>query len=178
STYPNSRSPCCKAASKLLVTSAEADARKPRRGIGGACCASAVRGVPRMLKMRVTMPPTLDHHMIISSHQSSACRTPPEHTGDRKMSTSGSRTLRLRRGRQRERGTSGRCLPSLAAGCSARPSRHERLPLVYPARLLDHLRRLEQDRWRNGEPKGLGGLEIDDQLEPHELRDRELSWMR
>jgi hypothetical protein len=28
-------------------------------------------------------------------------------------------TLRLRRGRQRERGTSGRCVPSPAAGCSA-----------------------------------------------------------
>src|SRR5262249_52059163 len=42
------------------------------------------------------------------------------------------RTLRLRHSRQRERGTSGRCLPSPAAGCSARSPRPVRLPRCAP----------------------------------------------
>jgi len=31
--------------------------------------------------------------------------------------------------------------------------------------LLDHLRRLEEDGLRDGQAKGLGGLEVDDELE-------------
>src|SRR5262245_66262045 len=35
--------------------------------------------------------------------------------------------------------------------------------------LLDHLVRPEKELRRNRDPEGLGGLEIDDQLEPHGL---------
>src|SRR5262249_36201246 len=84
------------------------------------------------------------------------------------------RTLRLRRGRQRERGTSGRCLLSPAAGCSARPPRHVRLIPVCPARLLDHLIRQEEQRWRDRDPERLGRLEVDDQLEFYGLLHRQV----
>jgi hypothetical protein len=36
---------------------------------------------------------------------------------------------------------------------------------VKPRGLADHLARLEEERWGNGEAEGLGGLEVDDQLE-------------
>src|SRR2546426_7154605 len=42
------------------------------------------------------------------------------------------------------------------------------------APLADHLIRLEEKRWGHGDPKRLGGLEVDDQLELRGLLDREV----
>jgi hypothetical protein len=39
------------------------------------------------------------------------------------------------------------------------------------AGLSDHLGRLEEDGWGNGQPQGLGGLQVDDQLERGGLLD-------
>ena len=61
---------------------------------------------------------------------------------------------------------------SPASACSARPPRHVRLIPECPARLLDHLVRLEQERRRDHEPQSLGGLEVEDQFKPH----RPLHW--
>src|SRR5262245_54196212 len=76
----------------------------------------------------------------------------------------GQLTLRLSRAWKPERSGGGKA--SAAAGCSARPPRHVRLPPVCPARLLDHLVRPEQDLRGNREAKGLGGLEVDHELKP------------
>ena len=53
--------------------------------------------------------------------------------------------------------------------------RHVSLPPVCPARLLDHLIRLEEERRRDRKAEGLGGLEVDDQLEPRGLSQRQLT---
>src|SRR5262249_48178375 len=60
---------------------------------------------------------------------------------------------------------------------SARPPRHVRLLLVCPACLLDHL--IGQDEERRGErdPEGLGGLEVEDQLELRGLLHGQVCWL-
>src|SRR2546428_11771274 len=67
-------------------------------------------------------------------------------------------TLGIRRGEQRERGTSGRCLPSPGCLGSARsapcctPSSTSHNPVLLPyARLLDHLVRPEEEQWGHGQ---------------------------
>src|SRR5213083_2565780 len=47
---------------------------------------------------------------------------------------------------------------------TCRRPRHVSLIPVCPARLLDHLIRLEEERRRDGQAKGLRGLEVDRQL--------------
>ena len=41
----------------------------------------------------------------------------------------------------------------------------------------DHLVRLEQQRRRDGETEGMGGLEVDDQLELRGLLHRQVAWL-
>src|SRR5262249_26873196 len=50
-----------------------------------------------------------------------------------------------------------------------------RMPIV---RSLNHLIRPQQQRWRDREAKGLGGLEVDDKLEPRRLLDWEVRRLR
>src|SRR5215813_5476583 len=45
------------------------------------------------------------------------------------------------------------------------------------APLLDHLIRPRQQRWRDGQAEGLGGLEVDDELELRGLLDRQVRWL-
>jgi hypothetical protein len=51
------------------------------------------------------------------------------------------------------------------------------LPPSPGTRLFDHLIRLEEERRRNREAKGLGSLEVDDQLELGELLHRQVLWL-
>jgi hypothetical protein len=50
-------------------------------------------------------------------------------------------------------------------------SRPVRLPPVCPAHLLDHLISQEEQGWGHRDPERLGGLEVEDQLEPGRLLD-------
>src|SRR5262249_30237219 len=45
-------------------------------------------------------------------------------------------------------------------------------------RLLDHVVGAEEDRWRDGQPERLGGLEIDDQFERGRSLDRQIGRLR
>jgi hypothetical protein len=45
------------------------------------------------------------------------------------------------------------------------------------ARLLDHLVRLEQERRRDREAQGLGGLQVDDEIELHRPLHRQVPWL-
>src|SRR5216684_4767458 len=47
-----------------------------------------------------------------------------------------------------------------------------------PFSWIDHLIRPLQERLGDGEPAGLGGLEVDDELELRGLFDREIAWFR
>jgi hypothetical protein len=62
--------------------------------------------------------------------------------------------------------------------CSARSPHHVRLPPVCPARLLDHLGRLEQEHRGDREAERLGGLEVDDKLKLHGLLDGQVRGLR
>src|SRR5262249_20511183 len=64
-------------------------------------------------------------------------------------------------------------MPSLLS-CSARLPRHVRLTPVCPVCLLDHLVHAEQERRRYRNPKRLGSLEIDHQLERGGLLHRQI----
>jgi len=44
--------------------------------------------------------------------------------------------------------------------------------------LFDHLICPPEHRWRNREPEGLGGLQVDHQLELRGLLDWEIGWLR
>jgi hypothetical protein len=44
--------------------------------------------------------------------------------------------------------------------------------------LANHLTRLEQDAWRDGQAERVGGLEIDDELKLHGLLDRQVRGFR
>src|SRR5262249_51012742 len=71
-------------------------------------------------------------------------------------------------------GTSGRCLPSPAVCCSARPPRHVRLPPVCPVRLLDHLICQQEQGGGHRDPERLRGLQVDDELKLHRLLHRQV----
>jgi hypothetical protein len=45
------------------------------------------------------------------------------------------------------------------------------------ASLADHLVRQEQNGRRKREPQGCRGLEVDDEMEPHDLLDRQVGWL-